>query len=141
MSSCIAMSAPICPCTCMATSGVSTRFDPSRCDRNVKPSSDVVRRSERENAWKPPESVSIACGHREKRCRPPALAMISGPGRNHRWYVLPSTTRAPVAATSAGTSVLTDPCVPTGMNVGVGTSPCGVVSTPARAWPSVASRR
>ena len=40
-----------------------------------------------------------------------------------RWYVLPRTTRAPVEATSLGVSVFTLPCVPTGMNVGVSTSP------------------
>jgi hypothetical protein len=40
--------------------------------------------------------------------------------------VLPSTIFAPVAATSPGVSVFTLPCVPTGMKVGVGTSPCGV---------------
>ena len=31
----------------------------------------------------------------------------------------------------------TAPCVPTGMNIGVSTAPCGVVITPARAAPSV----
>ncbi len=33
---------------------------------------------------------------------------------------------------------LTAPCVPTGMNAGVSTSPCAVVITPRRAQPSVA---
>ena len=41
--------------------------------------------------------------------------------------------RAPVLATSSGESVFTLPCVPTGMNVGVGTSPWLVVSVPVRA--------
>ncbi len=49
--------------------------------------------------------------------------MASAPGRSIRWYVLPRTMRAPVDATSPGVSVLTLPCVPTGMNVGVSTGP------------------
>src|SRR5271165_2122517 len=36
---------------------------------------------------------------------------------------------------------LTDATVPTGMNTGVSTSPCGVISRPARARPLVASMR
>ncbi len=79
-----------------------------------------------ENAWKPPESVSIACAHFVKPWRPPCSATTSSPGRSHRWYVLPRTTRAPVDATSSIDSAFTEPCVPTGMNVGRSTSPCGV---------------
>src|SRR5919112_988896 len=46
---------------------------------------------------------------------------------------------APRSRTSSGSSVLTVAFVPTGMNAGVGTSPCAVRTTPARAAPSVAS--
>src|SRR5678815_5468770 len=35
----------------------------------------------------------------------------------------------------------TAPCVPTGMNAGVSTSPCAVVITPRRARPSVCVKR
>ena len=33
--------------------------EPSRCERNVTPSSSMVRRSRRLNTWKPPESVRM----------------------------------------------------------------------------------
>src|SRR4051794_17969956 len=47
---------------------------------------------------------------------------------------------APIARTSSGCSVFTVAFVPTGMNAGVGMSPCAVWTVPARAAPSVASR-
>ena len=40
---------------------------------------------------------------------------------------------APVASMSSGDSALTVAFVPTGMNCGVSTVPCGSVSTPVRA--------
>lgn len=43
------------------------------------------------------------------------------------------------ARSSSAVIALTVPAVPTGMNTGVGISPRGVWSTPARAWPSVAT--
>ena len=45
---------------------------------------------------------------------------------------------APSARSSSGSTAFTVAFVPTGMNAGVGTSPCAVRSTPARARPSVA---
>ena len=45
---------------------------------------------------------------------------------------------APVARTVSGSSPLTVACVPTGMNAGVRTGPCGVANSPQRAAPSVA---
>ena len=129
------MSAPSSPWMRTALSGVSAWVEPSRCDLNAKPSS-ASSTSEvlplavaSEYAWNPPESVSIACGQRVKACRPPRAAIASAPGRSIRWYVLPRTIRAPVDATSPGASVLTLPCVPTGMKVGVSTGPCGVSRT------------
>src|SRR5689334_1101219 len=47
---------------------------------------------------------------------------------------------APASRTISGVSPLTVACVPTGMNTGVRTLPCGVWNAPARAAPSVASR-
>src|SRR3954471_7841522 len=73
-----------------------------------------------------------------KRCKPPSSAISPAPGRKCRWYVLPSRMCAPTSRTSSGSSVLTVAFVPTGMNAGVGTSPCAVCTTPARAAPSVA---
>jgi len=54
--------------------------------------------------------------------------------------VLASTICAPTALRSAGESVRTVAWVPTGMNIGVSTVPCGRVSEPERAapdWPSI----
>src|SRR5881397_2519220 len=73
-----------------------------------------------------------------KRCRPPSSEMTSSPGRKCRWYVLPSRIVVPRARSSSGSIVFTVAFVPTGMNAGVGTSPCAVRRTPARAAPSVA---
>src|SRR5215470_8808585 len=47
----------------------------------------------------------------------------------------------PQARTSSGRMPFTVACVPTGMNAGVRTMPCGVVSSPQRAAPSVAMSR
>src|SRR5829696_8801558 len=44
---------------------------------------------------------------------------------------------APIASRSRCSAALTDPCVPTGMNAGVCTTPCGVSNSPTRAVPSV----
>src|SRR6478609_820354 len=73
-----------------------------------------------------------------KRCRPPSSAIRSSPGRKCRWYVLPSRIVVPSSRSSSGSTVLTVAFVPTGMNAGVGTSPCAVCTTPARAAPSAA---
>src|SRR5215212_2372421 len=73
-----------------------------------------------------------------KRCRPPSSAIRSSPGRKCRWYVLPSRTVVPRTRSSSGSTVLTVAFVPTGMKAGVGTFPCVVCSTAARAAPSVA---
>src|SRR5262252_4353753 len=48
---------------------------------------------------------------------------------------------APADSTSRSVSALTAPCVPTGMNAGVWTSPCAVVITPQRARPSACVSR
>src|SRR6266508_1982356 len=45
---------------------------------------------------------------------------------------------APSSTTSRWSMALTAPCVPTGMNAGVCTTPWGVVNSPRRASPSVA---
>ena len=52
--------------------------------------------------------------------------------------MLASRSTAPAAARSRGVTALTAPAVPTGMNAGVSTGPCGVSSRPRRARPSLA---
>src|SRR5258708_20680582 len=74
-------------------------------------------------------------------CSPPARAISSSPGRRCRWYVLPRMISAPASSTSRNVIALTAPRVPTGMNAGVCTAPCGVVRTPRRAFPSVCVTR
>ena len=81
-----------------------------------------------EKAWNPPESVSIARGHRVKPWSPPSDDTMSGPGRSHRWYVLPSMIWAPVDATSSAVrpfqvpppvrTFKVDSSVPSGCKVG-----------------------
>ena len=63
----------------------------------------VARRADSEYAWKPPESVSIACGQRVNACSPPSAR--DQPRRRAgacRWYVLPRTMRAPGRRDLAG---------------------------------------
>src|SRR5688572_25208860 len=72
------------------------------------------------------------------RCSPPSSSISSAPGRKCRWYVLPSRIVVPSSRRRTGSRALTVAFVPTGMNAGVGTSPCAVRRTPARAAPSVA---
>ena len=83
-SNAIAMSLPSSAWICIARSGVSRCSVPSRCERNVAPSSSIVRRSRRLKTWKPPESVRIAPGQAMKRCRPPSSLTRSAPGRSDR---------------------------------------------------------
>ena len=83
-SNAIAMSLPSAAWIAIARSGVSRCSLPSRCERNVTPSSSTVRRSRRLNTWKPPESVRIARGQLMNRCSPPSAAIRSAPGRSAR---------------------------------------------------------
>ena len=122
-----------------ASSGVKRARSPSYTERNVTPSSSTASSVSRsEKTWKPPESVRIGPSQPMKACSPPSSAIRSSPGRKWRWYVFPSRIAAPASRTSSGCRLLTLAFVPTGMNAGVGTSPCAVWRTPARAAPSVA---
>src|SRR3989338_7585372 len=47
---------------------------------------------------------------------------------------------APVCVRSSGDNAFTVACVPTGIKIGVWTTPCGVVKEPERALPLVAVR-
>ena len=112
-SSCIWMSAPSSPWTRTASSGgergaraVEVRPEGEAVLVGVdeaRPPPARARFVPSENAWKPPESVSIACGQRVKRVQaserarwPPRRAAASG-GMCCR-----GRSRAPVAATSPG---------------------------------------
>src|SRR5207249_8096111 len=75
-----------------------------------------------------------------KRWSPPSSRTSSGPGRTRRWYVLLRMIWAPASRRSSGLRLLTAARVPTGMNAGVSTAPCAVVSRARRAAPSVARR-
>src|SRR5436190_20870380 len=139
MSRHMAISDPSCAWHRATDSGVKRAGEPSYTDRNVTASSSTATIvSRRENTWKPPESGRIGPSQPMKRCRPPRSAIRSSPGRKCRWYAFPSRMVVPSARSSAGSTVLTVAFVPTGMNAGVGTSPCAVCTTPARAVPSVA---
>src|SRR5262245_43849346 len=120
-------------------SGVKRARAPSYTDLNVTPSSStdaIVSRSEK--TWNPPESVRMGPSQAMNLCRPPSSAIRSSPGRKCRWYVFPSRIVVPSARSSSGSTALTVAFVPTGMKAGVGTSPCAVCTTPARAAPSAA---
>ncbi len=116
-------------------SAVKRRFEPSMWLRNSTPSSSIVRSPSSENTWKPPESVRIGPSHAMKRCSPPISRTSSSPGRRCRWYAFERIIVAPSARRSSGSSAFTVASVPTAMNVGVSTAPCGVANVPARAAP------
>ena len=68
-----------------------------------------------------------------KLCNLPASSTISAPGRNHKWYVLLKMIFAPISSNSSGDIDFTVASVPTGINIGVGKVPCGVMISPRRA--------
>ena len=128
-------SAPIARSSAITLSGVNARVEPSMCDWNVTPSSETVRSPSSENTWKPPESVSIGPSHAMNLWMPPISRITSSPGRRCRWYALARIICAPIARSSSGSSDFTVAPVPTAMNAGVSTSPCGVRKTPNLARP------
>ncbi len=78
------MSAPSSDWISMARSGVSSTMSPSMCERNVTPLSVILRSSDSDMTWKPPESVRIGRGQFMNLCSPPSAAMRSAPGRSIR---------------------------------------------------------
>ena len=92
-----------------------------------------------EKTWKPPESVRIGPSQPMNACSPPSSAITSVARPEVQVVRVAEDDRARRArAPRPGEALLTVAFVPTGMNAGVGTSPCAVRSTPARAAPSVA---
>lgn len=124
---------------CIDTSGDRNSLSPLIGDANVTPSSVILRRSPSENTWKPPESVRIGLFQPMKPCRPPCASIVSRPGRSHRWNVLPRMIWALISCSSRGWIAFTVPYVPTGMKIGVSTTPWLSFTRPRRAWPSVVS--
>ena len=127
------MSAPIALWVSMLFSGVKVWREPSMWDENVTPLPSLANFliGARENTWNPPLSVSIGLSQEMNLCRPPTALNVSSPGRRYRWYVLPSIISAPISSfRSLWYTPLTDPTVPTGMNMGVCISPWSVVMTP-----------
>jgi hypothetical protein len=59
--------------------------------------------------------------------------MTSGPGRSSRWYVLARRTLEPAVLSDSTVWLFTVAWVPTGMKIGVFTSPWRVVKVAARA--------
>ena len=107
--------------------------DPSRCDRNVTPVSLMSRSWPSEKTWNPPLSVSIGPSQRISACRPPRRSTVSTPGCSDEVVRVREHARPhPCRARRRASGLLTVPSVPTGMNVGVGTFPWAVCSTPAR---------
>ena len=78
------MSAPSSVWISIARSGVSSTIAPSICERKVTPSSSILRSSDSDITWKPPESVRIGRGQFMNVCRPPSAAIRSAPGRSIR---------------------------------------------------------
>ena len=79
------MSAPSSVWISMARSGDSSTMAPSMCERKVTPLfSSMVRSSDSDITWKPPESVRIGRGQFMNLCRPPSAAIRSAPGRSIR---------------------------------------------------------
>jgi len=124
----------------MDCSGVKSISDPSIGLLNVTPSSLISANLSRLTIWNPPLSVSRFRGHAMNVCKPPKSASNGVPGCNAKWYVFPKMISG--AKSSAGSSLATSCCddkpftvplVPTGMNTGVRTRPCGKCTVPARA--------
>ena len=116
-----------------ARSGVSSSERPSRCDRNVTPWSVIavpIRQAEDLEPSRIGEDRAIPaheCVQAAQRCnrlftRPEG--QVIGVGQEHG---------VPVARSWSGVSPLTVAWVPTGMNAGVSSRPCGVSSRPSRA--------
>ena len=127
------MSGPNAFSIAIAFSGDRNILAPFKWFLKVTPSSVICLVSASEKTWKPPESVRIPLCQFINLCKPPASSISSGPGRNHRWYVFAKITVAPIVSNSSGAIVFTLACVPTGINIGVGNVPCGVINSPNRA--------
>ena len=137
------MSAPIACCTCIETSAVNRCRVPSRCERNVTPSSSTWARrlaggaitsaaavvesmasvflkpAPRLITWKPPLSVKVGPAQFMNAPRPPAPRTMSTPGCRYRWYAFASSAWAPSSAIASGSTIFSAAWVATGMKAGV----------------------
>ena len=127
------MSAPISRWACITDSGVNLWRVPSSRLWNSTPSSVMWRKSLRLQTWNPPLSVSIGPFQPMNFCTPPASAISLVPGRRYRWYVFARMICASISRRSRAESPFTLASVPTGIKMGVSTTPCAVWSLPRRA--------
>ena len=105
------------------SSGDRKRRRPSIGEANFTPSSVIFRIPRSEKTWNPPESVRIGRSQCMKSCSPLWSPTTSSPGRSQRWKVLPRMIWAPLSFSSSGVIDFTVPQVPTGMKIGVCTTP------------------
>ena len=68
----------------MARSGESSTIAPSRWERNVTQRSSILRSSDSDMTWKPPESVRIGSGQFMNLCKPPERRDALGAGPQHQ---------------------------------------------------------
>ena len=130
-SNAIIISAPKSSSVFITDSGVKKCLLPSKCDLNWTPSSDIVLKSPKLKTWNPPLSVKIGLSQFINLWSPPASFTISCPGLKYKWYVFDKIICAFTSSfNSSGVIDFTVACVPTGINIGVCISPCGVWTTP-----------
>ncbi len=128
------MSAPISRWAFMTLAGLKKCFEPSSMLLNSTPSGVILRKSFRLHTWNPPLSVKTGPSHAMNLWMPPAFAMRGVVGRRYRWYVFASMISALMSLSWAGVTALTVASVPTGIKMGVVTSPWSVCTTPRRAF-------
>ncbi len=104
----------------------------SLCIPTASMASTFLKPTPSDMTWKPPLSVKVGPGQFMNRLSPPASSTMSDPGCRYRWYALASRACDPISAIASGSTAFIVAFVPTGMNAGVATSPCGVPITPVR---------
>ena len=129
----IMMSLPSLVCISIDFSGDMNSFEPSICERNSTPSSLIFLMPPKLKTWKPPLSVKIGLSQFINLWSPPAFWTMSSPGLKCKWYVFERMIWAPKSLSSSGVMVLTVALVPTGMKIGVSTTPCFSFIRPALA--------
>ena len=128
------MSDPSCAWMSAAFSGVSRCAEPSRCDRKSRAllvdrpalgeAEHLVAAAVGEDRLRPADEAVQPAAPRDQIVAGPQIQVIGVAEQDLRRRAL---------SRSRCVTPFTAPCVPTGMNAGVSTSPCGVVITPRRA--------
>ena len=135
------------PCRCPAPPGSPPRARASIAgssrrggERKSRPRRRRGSGAARLNTWNPPESVRIGPSQPMNRAARPALATRSSRAAATGDRCWPAGSGCRPCAGSVGVRPLTVAWVPTGMNAGVSTAPCGVSSRPSRARPMPVAR-